>query len=40
MFNLVAIHQEQGFSKKDQQANAALSSAANKILALERDLQS
>lgn len=30
---------EQGFSKKDQQANAALSSAANKILALERDMQ-
>jgi hypothetical protein len=30
---------EQGFSKKDQQANAALSSAANKILSLERDLQ-
>jgi hypothetical protein len=30
---------EAGFSKKDQQANAALSSAANKILALERDMQ-
>lgn len=30
---------ESGFSKKDAQANAALSSAANKILALERDLQ-
>lgn len=30
---------ESGFSKKDQQANAALSSAANKILALERDMQ-
>mmetsp|Transcript_48723 Transcript_48723/g.110569 ORF Transcript_48723/g.110569 Transcript_48723/m.110569 type:complete len:462 (-) Transcript_48723:165-1550(-) len=30
---------EQSFTKKDQQANAALSSAANKILALERDMQ-